>query len=279
VTERYDVLDARFLAAATRASDLPAPVHPEVAFGGRSNVGKSSLLNTLLSRRGLARTSASPGCTRGLNVFRATLRGEVVVDLVDLPGYGFARVSKTERGAWGPMIEGYLRERPTLRAVAVLVDARRGVEDDDAQLLDYLAHLGRPALLVVTKIDKLPASRRTLAVEQAGRAGGVRAVGFSSETRHGREALWRTMLAACGVADRPADHAGQSGRVAGGPAGELASPPGRPARDLSGDAPGGSSPASGARASAEAARGTRAPGAPSPAGGAAATGKLGTSRT
>jgi GTP-binding protein len=266
VADGYDVLDARFLGTAVHVSGLPAPAHPEVAFGGRSNVGKSSLLNVLLARRGLVRTSAKPGCTRALNVFRATLRGNVVVDLVDLPGYGFAHVAKAERGSWGTMVEGYLCKRATLRAVVVVVDARRGVEDDDARLLEYLAHLGRPALLVVTKIDKLPASRRAVAIANAGRKSGLRAIGFSSETREGREALWHALLRACGL--RPATDTPTAGATGSASRGDQSA---RPAAAGSDGAAAGAT-----RASAEAVLGVAEPGT---GGGAAATGKSGTSRT
>src|ERR671937_145933 len=117
------VTAARFLGAAATPGGGPPPGPPEVAVAGRSNVGKSSLINTLVGRRGLARTSATPGRTRQLNFFAVN---EFV--LVDLPGYGFAVGSEAERRAWGPLVETYLAERPTLRGVALVVDVRRGVE-------------------------------------------------------------------------------------------------------------------------------------------------------
>jgi GTP-binding protein len=193
------VLDAVFVATAVKASGLPAPALPEIAFAGRSNVGKSSLINTLVQRRKLVRTSATPGATRGLNLFRATLRGGEQLDLVDLPGYGYAKVSKVERGSWGPLIEGFLTRRAGLRAVVVIVDARRGLEPDDAQLLDFLAHNALPAYVVATKVDKLPASRQKPAVAAIAREAGVRAFGFSSEDGTGREPLWRVLTRAAGI--------------------------------------------------------------------------------
>ncbi len=119
--------------------NLPAPVQLEVAFAGRSNVGKSTLLNGLMNRKGLARTSNTPGCTRTINFFSVTTRDGLTLKFVDLPGYGYARRSKGERDAWADLIEGYLLERPTLRVVVILVDARRGVEEEEADLLELLA--------------------------------------------------------------------------------------------------------------------------------------------
>jgi len=194
-----DVLDAVFVATAVKASGLPAPAFAEIAFAGRSNVGKSSLINTLVQRRKLVRTSATPGATRGLNLFRATLRSGAQLDLVDLPGYGYAKVSKAERGSWGPLIEGFLTRRTGLRAVVVIVDARRGLEPDDAQLLEFLAHNRLPAFVVATKLDKLPASRQKPAVAAIAREAGVRAFGFSSEDGTGRDALWRALARAAGL--------------------------------------------------------------------------------
>lgn len=188
-----DVVDAQFVAAARTLGQLPAPAFAEVAFAGRSNVGKSSLINALVQRKKLVRTSSTPGATRGLNLFRIRFRDEAVLDLVDLPGYGYAQRSKAERAAWGPLLEGFLSDRPGLHAVVLIVDVRRGVEDDDLQLLEFLAHIGRRAVLVATKIDKLPASKRKPAVAAVGKPHGLRAIGFSAETGEGREQLWKLL--------------------------------------------------------------------------------------
>ncbi|MCA9614204.1 MAG: ribosome biogenesis GTP-binding protein YsxC, partial [Myxococcales bacterium] len=168
----------------------------------RSNVGKSSLINALTQRKKLVRTSSTPGATRGINLFRLKLRvpvpeAEAVLgemDLVDLPGYGYAKRSKSERKSWGPLIEGFLRTRPGLRAVVVIVDARRGPEEDDAELLEFLDYIERPALVVATKLDKLPKNQQKLAVEAVSRTVGRRVFGFSAETGQGREPLWRSIL-------------------------------------------------------------------------------------
>src|SRR5687767_5380631 len=157
----FQVLDAQFLASAPTPEAMPAPALAEIAFAGRSNVGKSSLINALVQRRKLVRTSSTPGCTRALQLFRALVRAgaagaETEIDLVDLPGYGFAKVSKKERRSWGPLIEGYLRDRPSLRGVVILADARRGLEDDDRELIEFVTHVRRTPILVATKLDKMP---------------------------------------------------------------------------------------------------------------------------
>ncbi len=200
------IIDAQFLAAATRQEELPPAMFAEIAFAGRSNVGKSSLLNRLVLRKKLARTSSTPGCTRGLNAFRVVARipaGEgttnATIDLVDLPGYGFAKRSKRERAGWGPMIEGYLEQRASLRAVVLIVDVRRGLEDDDRELLDYLAHIGRAAVVVATKLDKLPRAKQKPALEALRASAGVRVLGASAETGEGRDALLRALLRAASV--------------------------------------------------------------------------------
>lgn len=191
------IRDARFVGGAEQLADLPAPVHREVAFGGRSNVGKSSLMNMLLARKKLVRTSSTPGATRALNVFEADLsRGEerLKLGLVDLPGYGFAHRSKKERAQWGPMIEQYLSRRPNLGRVVVVVDARRGVGDEDGELIEYLEHVGRPAAVAMTKVDKLSrAERRTAAQTYAG-TDEVPLIWVSAETGEGRDALWSVLL-------------------------------------------------------------------------------------
>lgn len=202
------VLDASYVATANDQSALPPPAYAEVAFAGRSNVGKSSLINRLVGRKKLVRTSSTPGCTRGLSLFRARLRvgegDDARIDLVDLPGYGFAKRSKKERRAWGPMIEGFLRERAGLRAVIVIVDVRRGPEDDDLDLVAYLEELGVAPIVVATKLDKLPASKRKPALAALGVRLGTKPVGFSAVTGDGVEELWRRILSVASVGQRSA---------------------------------------------------------------------------
>ena len=205
-----DVLEAEFVAGATVLGQLPAPTFAEVAFAGRSNVGKSSLINSLVRRKKLVRTSSAPGCTRAINIFRVRLRtddNEAHLDLVDLPGYGYAQRSKAERKSWGPLIEGFLSERPGLRGAVVIVDIRRGVQDDDRQLLEFLESVGVTPILVATKIDKLPANKRKPAVAKLQREVSQRLIPYSSVIGDGRDALWNRILSVSSInrLDAPAE--------------------------------------------------------------------------
>jgi GTP-binding protein len=189
------IKDASFLLSARDARELPAPTFAEVVFAGKSNVGKSSLLNSLCARRGLARVSSTPGATRGINLFRVDL-GEAVLHFVDLPGYGYAQRSKQERKAWGPMIEGYLRGRPGIVLAIVIVDVRRGLDEEDEMLLEFLDSLEVRALVVATKLDKLPKAQRKPALLKLGREIDREVVGFSAENGEGCEALRARVLRA-----------------------------------------------------------------------------------
>jgi GTP-binding protein len=200
-----NVLDAEFVAGATVLGQLPAPTFAEVAFAGRSNVGKSSLINNLVQRKKLVRTSSAPGCTRAINIFRVRLRAqegqdeEAHLDLVDLPGYGYAQRSKAERKSWGPLIEGFLSGRPGLRGAVVIVDIRRGVQDDDLQLLEFLESVDVTPILVATKIDKLASSKRKPAVATLKRDLNRPVIPYSSVTGDGRDALWKRILSVSGI--------------------------------------------------------------------------------
>ncbi|MGH7786928.1 MAG: ribosome biogenesis GTP-binding protein YihA/YsxC [Candidatus Binatia bacterium] len=178
---------AEFVAGAARLERIPPPSRPEVAFAGRSNVGKSSLLNRLVGRRALARVSRTPGRTQQINFF-AIDKGLL---LVDLPGYGFARVPLAVKAEWRGLVEGYLTKRRTLRGVVVLVDARRGLQAEDAQLLDFLAAGAIPALVVATKIDKLKRSERGPALAAiAEQQHGLPPIAFSALSGEGTDDLW-----------------------------------------------------------------------------------------
>jgi GTP-binding protein len=200
------VTAARFLGAAAATGGAPPARLPEVAIAGRSNVGKSSLLNALLGRRGLARTSGTPGRTRQLNFFLVNER----FVLADLPGYGFAVGPEAERRSWGPLVEGFLRERATLRGVAVLVDARRRVETEEDELLAFLAHVELPTAVVATKLDKLGRGAAATALAGLRRHVGtaIPVVGFSAHTGAGRDALWRVLRGWLDGPPRPAASGG-----------------------------------------------------------------------
>ncbi len=170
-------------------------MRPEIAFAGRSNAGKSTLLNRIAQRRALARTSKTPGCTRGVVLFELRLRDGSVLHVADLPGYGFADRSRKERARWGVHLEEYVARRASLRVVVVLIDSRRGPQPDDVQLLEWLAHIRRTPVVALTKIDKLSRNEARAAVESARRELGVPVLGVSGETGEGREELLRRVRA------------------------------------------------------------------------------------
>ena len=204
----FHVQSAEFVAAARRPEELPPPTKLEIAFVGKSNVGKSSLLNKLLNRRGLARTSSTPGCTRQINFFDIKSVAGLELMLVDLPGYGFASRSKGERKEWAELIEHYLLERSTLRAAAVLFDSRRGFEAEDADALELITEHGRVSrkppqvVLVSTKIDKVPARDRPKL--EGRRIDERRVVPFSVEEPETVDSVWRALLKAADLWPLPA---------------------------------------------------------------------------
>ncbi len=155
---------ARFVISASKPSEFPPEDLPEVAVVGRSNVGKSSLINTLVGHDGLARTSRTPGRTRLLNWF--AIDGKTKFHLVDLPGYGYAQVSPQMRDSWRPLIESYLDQRGTLAGVLLLVDIRRGVKEEELDFVPWLGERQRPVVVALTKADKLAKNKRVPIVKE-----------------------------------------------------------------------------------------------------------------
>lgn len=176
----------------------PEPSLPEVAFAGRSNVGKSSLINKLLHRKKFARVSNTPGRTREINFFEVNKQ----FVLADLPGYGYARISKEKQSAWRPLIEGYLERSPKLKGVVQLLDARHAPSGDDLQMLEFLAHLGTPTIVVATKIDKLKRAERARRIEALALEAGVEVdqiIPFSAIDGEGRNDLAEAIVALVGA--------------------------------------------------------------------------------
>ncbi len=183
-------------------SKLPVNDVAELAFAGRSNVGKSSLINTVLCRKKLARTSAEPGKTRTINYYKVrcgvdTLESDVYFYLVDLPGYGYAKTSMAERAKWGPMIEKYLRMSKTLKCVVLLVDIRHDPTADDRQMYDWIVKAGLTPVVVATKADKLKRSQIDKSIKNIKTVlkmeKDVKILPFSAETKQGREELLALM--------------------------------------------------------------------------------------
>lgn len=184
------ISSVEFVGAAAKPGAYPQLSYPEIAFAGRSNVGKSSLINRLLDRK-IARTSSTPGRTQQLNFFVINQQ----LTFVDLPGYGYAKVSKQERQQWQGLIEHYLITARNLRGVVLIIDIRRGPEAEEAALCDFLTHHQRSFVVVATKCDKLKRGQ----VEQqrkaiANRLGSIPPFLFSAESGMGKEDLWRELL-------------------------------------------------------------------------------------
>ena len=186
--------NADILLSAANKSHYPQDEIPEVALAGRSNVGKSSFINTLLNRKNLARTSGKPGKTQLLNFFNIDDK----LRLVDVPGYGYARVSKKEREKWGRMIEEYLTSRENLKAVVSLVDFRHEPSADDVQMYEFLKYYEIPVILVATKADKIPRGKwnkhESIIKKKRDFDPADTFIVFSSVTREGLEKSWDAIL-------------------------------------------------------------------------------------
>ncbi|WP_419956010.1 ribosome biogenesis GTP-binding protein YihA/YsxC [Neobacillus niacini] len=184
------VVSSDIVISAVRPEQYPETDLPEFALAGRSNVGKSSFINKMLNRKGLARISSKPGKTQTLNFY---LINEIL-HFVDVPGYGYAKVSKSERAAWGRMIETYFTSREQLRAAVLIVDLRHPPTQDDIMMYDFLKHYGIPCVIIATKADKIPrgkwqkhlkVTKETLDLEENDQI-----VLFSSETGEGKDKAW-----------------------------------------------------------------------------------------
>jgi GTP-binding protein len=163
------ILTAEFVTSAAWPKQFPVDSRPQIAFAGRSNVGKSSLINAFLNRKSLVKTSATPGKTQLINFF--LINNEFYC--VDLPGYGYAKAPRSVVDAWAPMIEGYLRDAPQIRAVVVLLDIRREPDERDRRLVDWLAHYDVPAFYVLTKADKVKRGEAAKARQAVAKALGL----------------------------------------------------------------------------------------------------------
>jgi GTP-binding protein len=187
------ITSAEFVKSAFAEEHWTTDGLPEVAFLGRSNVGKSSLLNSLLQRKGLARTSNTPGRTQSLNYF--LINGKFY--FVDLPGYGYARVSKAMRSDWGKMAEDYLAKREQLVLSIQLIDSRHEPTTQDQQLFEWLRHYHKPQLIVATKSDKLSSNELRKNIEKIGKVlSDVSIIPYSAVTGRGREEVWRAIYEA-----------------------------------------------------------------------------------
>ena len=184
------ITSAEFIKSAFDEPDWPSDERPEIAFLGRSNVGKSSLMNSLLNVKGLARTSSTPGRTQALNFFLINNRFR----FVDLPGYGYARVSKDLRATWGEMATNYLAKRDLLVLSIQIVDSRHEPTTLDLQLDEWLAANAKPRVVVATKSDKLSQNELRKSIERAGRAlSAENLIAYSAITGRGRDEVWRTI--------------------------------------------------------------------------------------
>jgi GTP-binding protein len=187
------IISAEFIKSAVWPPQYPPATLPEIAFVGRSNVGKSSLINTLVGRKKLAKTSNTPGRTQLINFFTINEK----MSFVDLPGYGFAKVAQSVKKDWGDMIEAYLRERLSLALVILILDIRRDPSEDDLSLRDWLENYRIPYLYILTKTDKLSnnqAIARKRAIERSlGVSDGKKPILFSAITQKGKDDIWQFM--------------------------------------------------------------------------------------
>ena len=196
------ISSAEFIKSATRPGNYPPNQLPEIAFAGRSNVGKSSLINVLVNRKSLVRTSSTPGRTQLINFFNINEQ----FSLVDLPGYGYAKVPLAVKKAWGPMIRTYLEVRESLYGVVFIFDIRRVPREEDIRFLDWLEEFGVPTIPVITKIDKINRSKRDKQIQTIVEETGLPRDAFtlfSATTREGSDEIWERIEAALDPVTEP----------------------------------------------------------------------------
>ncbi|MCL2664838.1 MAG: ribosome biogenesis GTP-binding protein YihA/YsxC [Defluviitaleaceae bacterium] len=187
------IVYAALAATAVNKWQYPADGKPEIVFAGKSNVGKSSLINAMLGRKKLARCSQTPGKTRTINFY--DVEHEII--FVDLPGYGYAKVSKTESAKWGKMVESYIKDRRELAAVIMLLDIRHVPGANDIQLFEWFAHFEIPVILAATKSDKISRGqiqKNVAVIKKTLQSGETPVIPFSSENKSGRDELWDLIL-------------------------------------------------------------------------------------
>lgn len=192
-------------------SKVPENLLPEIAFAGKSNVGKSSLINALMNRKSLARTSSQPGKTQTINFYK--INNDMY--LVDLPGYGFAKVPESEKAKWGKIIERYLHRSKQLKAVFLLVDIRHKPSANDQTMYEWIVHQGYRPIIIATKLDKLKRSQVQKCVKEVREGLGLKAddmlIPFSAETKQGREEIWQIMDALVGWTEPDGSDDGRKG--------------------------------------------------------------------
>ncbi|OFU48131.1 MULTISPECIES: ribosome biogenesis GTP-binding protein YihA/YsxC [Aerococcus] len=190
-----DVHNVEFLISAVRPEQYPASTIPEIALAGRSNVGKSSFINTMINRKKLARTSSKPGKTQQLNYYQI----EDLFYFVDVPGYGYARVSKTEKAKWGEMLETYFTTRENLVLALLVVDFRHKPTKDDIQMKEFMDYHGVPYFVIATKSDKIKKSQWNKHLSDIYKTLGLESIDqilpFSAETKNGRDEAWEIIQA------------------------------------------------------------------------------------
>lgn len=193
-----DLNKARYELTAVKPSQYPVSNMPEIALAGRSNVGKSTIINTLLNRKSLARVSSEPGKTRCINFYNIDDK----LYLVDLPGYGFAKVSKGQKESWGDIIETYLNTRRQLEMVVLLVDIRHAPSQDDRMMYKWIAEHGIKHIVVATKLDKISRGQIKARVDEIKKVLSIEddnvVLPYSSETKQGKDEIWKLILAAAG---------------------------------------------------------------------------------